>query len=219
VVALLDDPAVLQDVDAVGGADAREPVGDEQHGAAAEERADAVEELVLGARVEGGGGLVEDDEGRIPEEGAGQGDALPLADREVDAAAELLPQHRAVALWEVCEERVGAGSAGRIDHCLHVVEALVPPRRDVVGRREQVADEVLEDDRDRGADLLGLDRRDVDAVPGDPPRARRVEAGEQLGQGRLAGAVLPDERHHLAGSHLDGDVDERRLDRLRGTRR
>jgi hypothetical protein len=44
--------------------------------------------VVFGAGVQGGGGLVEDDEGGVVEEGAGERDALPLADGQVVAAGE-----------------------------------------------------------------------------------------------------------------------------------
>src|SRR4051794_39989257 len=97
VGAFFDDFAVAQDVDAVGFADAREAVRDEQDGAAREQFADRGEELVLGLGVEGGGGFVEDHEGRVAEEEAGQGDALPLAAAEVRAADERGPEDRVVA--------------------------------------------------------------------------------------------------------------------------
>src|SRR2546422_205622 len=64
---------------------------DEQDGATAEEVAHPREEIVLGARVERRGRLVQDDERSISEEGAGEGDALPLADRDVLA----VPEHAA----------------------------------------------------------------------------------------------------------------------------
>jgi hypothetical protein len=53
--------------------------------------ADGLEQVAFGAGVQGGGGLVEDDEGGVPEERAGQRDALALADGQVVAAGESGP--------------------------------------------------------------------------------------------------------------------------------
>lgn len=63
----LDDAAGVENVDPIGGANTGEPVRDEQHGAAGEERANPGEELVLGPGVQGGRGLVEDHERSITE--------------------------------------------------------------------------------------------------------------------------------------------------------
>src|SRR2546421_916734 len=78
----LDDATFVKDVDAVRRADARKAVRDEQYGPAAEEVTHPREEVVLGASVQGGGRLVEDDERCITEERPGEGDALPLTDRD-----------------------------------------------------------------------------------------------------------------------------------------
>jgi hypothetical protein len=78
VRACLGDAAVVQDVDPVGGADAREAVGDEQDREAGEQGPDRLEQLRLRARVEGGRRLVEDDERRVAEEDASERKALPL---------------------------------------------------------------------------------------------------------------------------------------------
>ena len=64
------------------------------------------------------------------------------------------------------------------------------------------------DDRDPG--LLGLraGARTCDrlAVERDRAGVRLVDAGEHLEQRRLAGAVLPHQRVHLAGAHVEVDV-------------
>jgi hypothetical protein len=41
------------------------------------------------------------------------------------------------------------------------------------------------------------------------PLVHRVDAGDALDQRRLAGAVVADERHHLAVAHLEVDVGQR----------
>ena len=56
-----------------------------------------------------------------------------------------------------------------------------------------------------------VDLRDVDAVPPDRAAVGRVEPREELGERRLAGPVLADERDDLAGVDLERHVDERGL--------
>src|SRR6267378_7798797 len=83
VRAALDDAALVQDIDPVGRANAREAMGDEEHGASAEEVAHSRKEVMLGSRVQSRGRLVEDDERSVAEECASERDALPLTDRHV----------------------------------------------------------------------------------------------------------------------------------------
>src|SRR2546423_3830452 len=108
--AALDDPTLVQDVDAVRRADAREAMRDEKHGAAAEQVAHPREEIMLGARIECGGRLVEDDKRSIPEEGAGERDALPLTDRDVLPAHEIRAEDRVVRVGPRLHEGIGAGA-------------------------------------------------------------------------------------------------------------
>src|SRR5918998_3486053 len=56
---------------------------------------------------------------------------------------------------------------------------------------------------------------DVVAVEAYLPGIRVVETQEQLGCRGLPGAARSDEREHLAGSHLEGDVVQRRFFRAR----
>nr|WP_245699521.1 hypothetical protein [Streptomyces roseifaciens] len=64
-----------------------------------------------------------------------------------------------------------------------------PPEVDVVTGGEFVALEVLEDHGGRGGQPGRV--RERFAVPGQVAARRRVEAGEDLGERGLAGAVLP----------------------------
>ena len=69
---------------------------------------------LLAFQVDLAGGLVEDQDGRVAEDGPGQGDPLPLAAGE--PAAERA-DHRVVALRQVrLDEVVGVGLLGRLDH-------------------------------------------------------------------------------------------------------
>src|SRR3954464_10872215 len=99
--ALLGDFAAFEDDDLAGSADGREPVGDDDGGAAVEEALEAALDGFLGADVDVGGGLVEDEDSGFGEEGAGKGEELTLSGGELDAA---LPDFGVEALGEAGDE-------------------------------------------------------------------------------------------------------------------
>ena len=70
VRAVLGDPAVCHDEDLVGVLDGREAVGDDDDRLAARQLGDGLLDEVLVLRVDARGGLVEDDDGRVFENGA-----------------------------------------------------------------------------------------------------------------------------------------------------
>ncbi|UYM23180.1 hypothetical protein NQP46_03450 [Streptomyces albus] len=61
-------------------------MGDEEAGASVGEGAESLEDLVFGAGVEGCCGFAEGVDGGVGVEGAGEGEALPLAAGEVVSA-------------------------------------------------------------------------------------------------------------------------------------
>ena len=86
VRALLDDLAVVDDDDVVRVADGAQAVGDDKGGAAFHQAQEALLNARLGARVDAAGGLVEDEDVGIGEDGAGDGQQLALALAEVAGA-------------------------------------------------------------------------------------------------------------------------------------
>ena len=63
-----------------------EPVRDDDAGALDEQSLEGLLDLAFGLGIDAGGGLVEDEDGRVFQQCAGNGDALFLADAELDAA-------------------------------------------------------------------------------------------------------------------------------------
>ena len=124
----------------------------------------SLEEVALGPRVERRGRLVEDHERRVAE--ARERHALPLPDREVEAAGELAAEHRLVPFGERREELMRVRACGRLEDRVDVVDSLLPPQADVLTRGKQVALEVL-DDRDGTAKVIGVHIREVEVVPAD----------------------------------------------------
>ena len=83
-----DDAALLHDQDAVGVSDRIETMGDDDGGAADEQAIQGILDEAFALGVEVGGGLVEDEQGRVRQHGPGDGDALTLT------AGELPPVRR-----------------------------------------------------------------------------------------------------------------------------
>ena len=79
VVANFDDTTAVENDQAVGVAQRRQAVGDGDRGAPAHEIVERLLDFLLGCCVDRGRGLVEDQDLRIDEQGAGDRDALALA--------------------------------------------------------------------------------------------------------------------------------------------
>ena len=75
VGALLDDAALIHDQDAVGGADRGEAVGDDEGGAPLHQPVEGLLHLALALGVERRGRLVEEQDRRVLEDRARDGDA------------------------------------------------------------------------------------------------------------------------------------------------
>src|SRR5437660_4119031 len=139
----LDDAALVEDIDAIRRTDAREAVRDEEHRPTAEEVAHACEEIVLRARIERRGRLVQDDERRVAKERARERDALPLPDRHVLSAHEVRAEDRVVTVRPGIHERIRAGPLRRSDDRFEIPEALHPAEAHVFPQRAQEARESL----------------------------------------------------------------------------
>ena len=109
MISVFDDTTVLHDIDFIGVPDGGKPVRDHERGTALHQAGKRVlyEPLALG--VKRGGSLVEDQDGRILEHGAGDGDALPLAARELCAP---ISDVGVIALRQGTDEPVGIRHAG-----------------------------------------------------------------------------------------------------------
>src|SRR5829696_10205511 len=206
VGALLDDPAAVDDQDPVGVDDGRQPVGDDQAGPALEGGGQGLLDVDLGLRVEVGGGLVEDDDGRVGQQQPGDGQALLLPARQPVAT---LPDHRLPPLGQALDQ---VQDPGRPAGVLDLLQGRVRPGVAQVGPDgvvEQVR--VLGDQADGGPQALQLQVADVDAVDPDGALADVVDPGDQHGRGRLAGPRRTDQGDQLAGADGEADVVQDRL--------
>ena len=109
MVAAFDDLARFQDIDPVGFAHGGEAVGDDDGGAALAEFIERFLHACFGIGVQRAGGFVEQEDRRVFEDGAGDGDALALTARKVRAFG---PGLRIVSARQAQNEVMGVGGLG-----------------------------------------------------------------------------------------------------------
>jgi hypothetical protein len=159
----------------------------------------------LGLGVEGRRGLVEDEDRRVLQDRAGDGDPLALASGQ---AAPALADDRVVAARQVEDEVVGEGGPGRGFHprLVHVVEAV----GDVGAHRVVEEHRLLRDESDLAAQAFERRVLHVDAVDQHGAFRHVVEPRQQVDERRLARPARAHDRDHLARPRLEADVAERR---------
>ena len=184
-------------------------MGDQHQGHAARRPSseEKVGDLAALRLVEIAGWLVGEQDGRLGDQGAGNGDALLLAAGEFGriVADSIGEAHRR----ELAERAVeGVASAGKLQR-----------HRDILQGRH-VGDEVegLENDADcaaaEGGEGILAKAAEVGVGDSNPPAIRPFQAGHYHEERRLAGARRTDQAHRLPGRHRQADapqdVDPRR---------
>jgi hypothetical protein len=137
VRAAFDDLPRFEHQDLVSAADGGQAVCDHERGAARPQAPKAVLDHLLALAVEARRRLVQDENTRVRQDRARDGDALPLAARQLDAA---FADHRVVSLRELADELVAVGDAARL---LDLGERGAGPGIADVGRDRAVEQEVL----------------------------------------------------------------------------
>ena len=163
VRAALDDLAALEDEDLIGVHDGREPVRDDEHGAAGEQSVDRFLHEALRLRVERGRRFVEDEDRRIGEQRARDRQALALTAGEPRAA---LAEDGVVAVGQLADEAVRVrGARRRLD--LRVGEPIGRAVGDVVSHRVVEQHRVLAHDSGQPAQRGERDLARIDSVETD----------------------------------------------------
>ena len=203
VGAVLDDPAAVEHDDPVGQVQGRDAMRDEHRGAPGQHVAQPVVDRLLGAGVDRARRVVEHEDARVGQDGAGQRDALPLPAGQRQAP---LAHHGVVAGGQVAHEAVGLRRpGGRDDLGLARVRAAVGDvRADRVGEQEAL----LEGDADAAAQRVQGQLAHVVPVDDDPAAVGIVLARDQCRQRRLAAAARPDEGDALSGRDVQVDAVE-----------
>ena len=187
----------------VHGAEGGEAVGDADDGAVFGEVVDGFLDFGLGLGIERGGGFVEDEDGGVADEGAGDGDALALAAGEALAA---FAEGGVVALREGLDEVVGVGFAGGGDDFL--ARGADFAEGDVFGDGGVEEEDVLADEGEVGAEVGDAEGFERDAVDFDLAGGGIVKAEEEVDEGAFAGAAFAGEAEALAAREVEADVVE-----------
>lgn len=193
VRALLDDPALVEDVDDVGALDGAEAVGDGNGGAALGRLVQGGLDDVLGLGVEGRRGLVQEQDLGVADQGAGDGDALLLAAREQRALAA---HDRVEAVGQRHDELVDVGLLARVLDGL-VADLVRRAQQNVLLDAALVQRGLLRHEGNVGPVVVDIQRADFLAVNVDAADKRIVESFQEGDGGRLAAARRADEGHVL----------------------
>ena len=177
---------------------------------------EALEQGVLGLRVERGGRLVEHQQQRIlAHEAAGQGELLPLTEGHLDAVVPGRPELGVEPGGQPRRRRPPRRPGdGRVHRGL-VVERGGGRRRPTVCRAwnsKRKKSWNAPDSRARHSSARMRARSTPSTLIA---RGRLVQPGEQLDQGRLARAVLTDDGHDRARRQVEADVLEHQAARCR----
>ena len=146
MIALLHNDALRQDNDMIRMLHGREPVGHDQHGANTANAGEGVLNEQLCLCVDIGGGLVEDDDRGLVNDGAGKAQELPLSGGEVVAP---LPDRLIQTVIQLADKGVGVDVSAGL-HDLFVRDALLPEENiasDVAGQSKSVPSECRSSDR------------------------------------------------------------------------
>src|SRR6266567_6795985 len=198
--ALIGDTSVLQDDHLIGVAHRREPVGDDDHGLPPCFLYEVLLNEIFRETVERAGRLVQDQDGRIPQQGSGQRNALHLSSRKRDAARAHLG---VVALRQLRDESIGVGPDGGRDN-------LVPAGGEISvtdvlanGVTEQVG--ILTGPGDLAAPFVHVDLMNGFAVRSYLAEHWIAKPAKQTDEGRLAGTGWSQDRRRLAARNPERD--------------
>ena len=207
--AAFSERAVIEHEDVVGVRNGRQPVCDGDGGAAFLKPLERAEDFLLGAGVQGAGRLVEQQDRRVLDQCAGDGDALLLAARKLQSA---LANHRAKAIGQASDQRHQRSIArGLFDH--RVIRALGPVG-DVIGKALIEQHRVLRNDADAGAQAVLGHQRDILASHQHAAALRIIEAEQQPPDGALARARGANDRSGGPCRHLETEAIEDGAPRL-----
>ncbi len=203
--ALGDDPAPVQHHDPVGFLYRGKAMRHDQRGAAFAQSLHRLLHGPLAFGIECRGRLVQQQDRRVAQDGAGDGDALLLPAGQHDAT---FAHEGIVALRQGAQEIMRGSGAGGRDHL--GLGRLGAAKADVLGGGGGKDHRVLRDHRDGPAEVGAGEGRDIHAVDGDAPLRGIVEPQKKLQDRRFACATGAHQRHRLARPDLKVHAVQRR---------
>lgn len=174
---VLDEASPVDREDAVGAAYRRKAVSDHDSSAPLADAPHVVLDDPLALVVERARRLVEDQDARVGDEGAGDCDPLPLSAREAAAA---LADERIVAFGKLKNEFMCAGKRRRGNDLIHRQRRV--RERDIVAHGAIEKHVFLQNDADLAAQPGCVDHGKIDAVNEYAAGLRHIEALDKLGE-------------------------------------
>ena len=191
--ALFDDFAAVHDDDAVGGFDGGQAVGDDDAGTVFHQAFECLLDEAFGFVVQCAGGFVKKQYRCVFQNGAGDGDALPLAAGKFAAVRpDVLVQSERGAVNQVLQ--VGGLEGGQDFGFARVGTAVADIFKKGIVKQEYV----LGDEGELGAQVIEFDVGDVGAVYAYVAGRRFDKAGQQVDDGGFAAAGTSDKGDTLS---------------------
>src|SRR5262245_45577675 len=201
VRARFDNSAALQDDDTMRALNGAEPMRDDEGGPVAGERVEGVEQGRFGLGIERAGRLVEDENGGVLQQGAGDGETLTLADRERRAA---LADNSAVSLRQRGDKIVRPTCpCRRFDVRQRRVRS---PVSDVFSDREREEERLLQDDANLLAQTGQGNIAQLLTINDDATLGRIEEPWNEADERALARAGGADQGDGFTSLGLQGDA-------------
>src|SRR5215212_3872530 len=183
------DPAFAQDNDQVCPADLRQAVRNDERRSSARRVGDGTLDLILSRRVNGGRGIVQDQDVRIGEKGTRQCQPLALAAGERDAA---FTHNSCIALIKGLDEVIRLCKLGC--HLNLTLIGLGSPERDILADTPREEEDILLDHRDLRTERRQIPIAHIHPIHQDLPPGHIISAVDQLHQRCFPRAGLPDDR-------------------------
>src|SRR6266853_2156873 len=206
MAALLDDATLIHDDDAVGVADGREPVRDDETRPALPQLRHRLLDLNLGASVDAARRLIQDQDRPIGQEGAGDRQKLLLSGGDVRG---IVIENGVVALRQRPDEVVGVRRLRGGHDLLRRRSQLAVPDVVADGAREEPG--VLQHHPEYAAHVVAADVARVDAIQGDAPAVDLVEAHQQVHERGFAGSRWADDRDRLPRLRVETEIRDQGL--------
>src|SRR3954466_11527710 len=155
----------------------------------------------FGGGIDGAGGFVEDQDVRLRNHRASEGEELAFTGTEVSAA---FPDLRLITFREPRDDVVNAQRFGRGDN--FVVTCGGASELEILHDGTGEQEVFLRDDGDLFVERLDGRREKIEAVDQDLPLLRLIKTRDEADDAGFAGTGMTDQRDRFAGTRFEGDV-------------
>ena len=197
MASLFGNASVFEDQNSIRHLDSREAMGNQERHLAFGKFGESLEDFMLGARIQRGRRLVQNQQLRIAQIGARQRDFLPFATGQIDSAFEPATQTLFIALGKL---RITSSarllSGGGADPKL-IVTFLDSAHRNIFGGSQFISHEILKNDADFFPQVFHVVLANIHAIQQDLTRRHIIQARKKFDDSRLSLAIFAHQRDPL----------------------